>query len=102
MYQEIGPLRWPADAQTGIAARDKPFSQRMENFVEHGIANFMRPGSLDERQGYPLAEKRDMPRTVHEYSGIGHGLDVGRDPGRLVVCAGAVRSSHQDPQRRVF
>ena len=38
-----------ADAQAGVALGDEAARNRMENFVERGVANALRSGRLDER-----------------------------------------------------
>jgi len=52
----VGAGRRSADAQHGVALAQKLARDGMEDLVEHGIADLLRAGMLEQRQGEPFAE----------------------------------------------
>jgi hypothetical protein len=71
----------------------------MEDLVEDGITCRAGSGMLDQRQCEPLTHDRQMAHAEQAQRRVGHGLDILRDQGRIIVRAGSIRCSNQNQQR---
>ena len=58
----IRSRRGAADAQDAIAFVEQPDCDRVENFIEGIIADSLRSGSMNEREGQPLTHDGHMTR----------------------------------------
>ena len=54
----VGAARNAADTQHGVSLADQLAGDRMEDFVEDGVADLLRAGLLEERQREPFAHYR--------------------------------------------
>ena len=53
---------------------------------------------LEQRQGEPFAQHRQMAAAEHRQRHVLHGVDIALDERGIVVGAGAVGAGHQDHQ----
>ena len=92
----------PADAppirSTASQRAEQPPGDRVEDLVEHRVADPPAPGQLDQRQRERLAGHGQMAGAVHAERRLVHGRDVRGQPSRVVARAGAIRAGDQDEQ----
>src|SRR4051794_26405596 len=86
----VSALRCAADTQNGIAAREKALSDRVEDFIEGGIADVRRSRQSDQRQGKPLADDWQMTSAEKRKRIILHGAHVGCQLGRNIASTRAI------------
>src|SRR5262249_26534972 len=80
----------------GIALADQLARHGVEDLVEHRIADRPGAGVLEQWQGEPFAQYRQMAAAKDLQRHVLHGIDVLLDQYWIVVGAGAIGARHHD------
>jgi hypothetical protein len=88
-------LRGSADAQDRVAALEEPTRDRVEDLVEHRVADLGAAGELDEWQRERLPGDGEVAGAEDVERGCVHGRHVRGELVGVVVGARAVRTCHQ-------
>jgi hypothetical protein len=92
----VGALGGSANPKHGIAAREDALGDRMEDFIERRIADTLRSGEIDQRQGEPFAKHRNVAGAKERERKSFHSAHIRRYLGRVVAGARPIRARDQD------
>ena len=97
----VGSGRRTSDPQDRVAVGQQPARDRVEDLLEGVVADAAAAGELDQRERQRLAGDRHVAGPEGVEGRAVHGVDVGREPGRVVARPRSVRARHEDEERAV-
>ncbi len=93
------PVDGPGSRRTASHLRDEPHAQRVLDALVRLVAHARRPGSLDEREGQPLADDRQVAHLEQQGRRLLHARHVRGDQVGVVARAAAQRAGDEDLER---
>src|SRR5438552_18347213 len=92
----VSACRCSADPKAAVALRNRATRTRVEDLVEHRVADAGRSCTLDERQSIPLTHYGQVACTKQLERCFRHRFNVLGDEDGVVVCSGAIRTGDWD------